>query len=181
MEKAVLQNTFVENTGKGDYENVSPGMNTMGLVDIKNIMVKGFNEGDPDKPGYRLIFRSRENPKAFVTHKFSAASGPKSNAYKILKNMTGGTISKDAKPGELFAVMVGCLGHWFDIMCEERPWKDSIFMNVQNNIIIPNKSVDKECGDARAFFGDETKKDPIYVLNEEEKLAKERADDNIPF
>jgi hypothetical protein len=180
MEKAILQNTFREPT-KSDYENVEPGMNLLGLVDIKNIMMKGFNEGDPEKPGYRLIFRSKENPKAFVTQKFSASSGPKSNCYKILKMMTSGGVSKEATPNELFTAMTGCLGHWYDVMCEHSPYQGGVWVNVTNNIIMPNKNADKENGDARTFFGDDTKRDPVYIKSEEEKIAQERADDNILF
>lgn len=132
-----VTNTF-RNVEDREYIAMSPGTHVMGMIAIQNIKMKAFNPEDPEVDGFRLLFRSYENPNATpIMHRFSASSGTKSNAYKTLKLMSGGKLSEKSSGSELFDFMQTCLGKWFTVMLENKPWKDKFWTSVCQNMITP--------------------------------------------
>lgn len=145
-----LENTIPEKSG-GNYEMLPEGDHLMGLVLIKNKEMTNSKTGEK-YPGFQLSFRSKDNPKAWVNRKFKASTFEKSAMFTLLKVMTKGKVKKDISRDEIFAAMLSCLGHWYDVTVEHNPWKDTIFVNVSGDLVIPNLSADKELGDAVKYF-----------------------------
>lgn len=105
--------------GGGDYELAPSGVSLFGLVLIKNCEVtqRDPNKKEPDKkvPGFRLCFRSYDNPKAWLNIQFKASANEKSKMFMVLRAMSGKKIKKGASPDVLFAEMIGMRGNWYEI------------------------------------------------------------------
>lgn len=151
MEKQMeLQNTIPQRSDN-DYETLEEGDHLMGLVLIKNKEVKNNQTGEVF-PGFQLSFRSKDNPKGWVNRKFKASTSEKSTMFKMLKVMTKGKVKKDTTREEMFTLMVGCLGQWFDVTIEHAEWQERVFANITGELVIPNSTANKELGNAIAYF-----------------------------
>jgi hypothetical protein len=169
-EPTPLRNTFKE-APPMEYEALKPGMHICGLIEIKNCQRRAF-QSEEMIDAFRFVFRSFDNEKAFVNHTVTATSGERSNCYKTLKKMTGGSLDPKSSSAELFDVMQNRIGHWFTLMVEQKPYKDGVWVNVVDNTILPDTATDKKLGDCREYFGSST----------DSKLKDPKADnDNIPF
>lgn len=141
-EKAPVKNTFRKGQERDfEYETPQKGAQIMGLVSIKNVVIEN-QWGTRD--GYRLVFRSRSNPNAFLNYEQASVLSDRSNLGKALKRMTGGAFDEfqELKEDEAYNLLMECENKWFEVQVKHNPWtskdgKEIIFAKVDDNDIRP--------------------------------------------
>lgn len=138
------------------YETMPDGMHVYGLVAVKQCMKRNFKK-DGEDPAYKLSFRSKENPRAFVNATFKASVHKKSGLFKALVLMSGGKFKEvpgtgGGDPAEGFEILTKSVGHWFNLMIEYKEYADKAYNNIINNSIIPNTHMDEKVGDCILWF-----------------------------
>lgn len=166
LEKENNMSDFKE---KIEYQKAPDGFNAMGLQTIKNCKMpvwektpegKAIKTGEL-KDGYRFVFRHRTIPNCFVSHTVSTSLNEKSSLMKTLVMMTLGKIKpriydpinkvvvdQGTPPEEVFSLMKGLIGHWFNVMTLTK----GQWTNVVQNSITPHPE-DEQWGDCHKYFG----------------------------
>jgi hypothetical protein len=124
------------NADERSYINLPDGRHQMGLTIIEMGLKKKF-QSEEMEDCYKLVFRSRKTPDGFITHKITPSWGPKSNLYKLLVNMTDGLVKEDWDADEVFAVLKEQLGRWFEVHVQSKPFKDSVWVSMRDNLALP--------------------------------------------
>lgn len=100
------------------WERLPDGQHAMGLQAIKNCTIKGFKGyssrlgkevDEPDRPGFRFVFRSYETPMAFAFLEVKAYYGEKSKLYEVLRGMCSslGPIKSHEEAASLLKALIG--------------------------------------------------------------------------
>ncbi len=163
-----------------EFEPPPDGRHIFALVKVKNDTVK-FKEKEKD--GFAFVFRMRDNPSSFLTHKVSAAFSKRSSLFKTLRNMSDYTLRDDADPQDAFDLMQSFVGGWFYIVCEGRDWESPEgevfrFVRVTDNQITPVPGSDT-WPSPHEHFGSTPKKREVSrgaPYGEESERAMQRAD-----
>lgn len=140
----------------GDYETLDDGMYLMGLIAVKECMKKNYFTGEEEE-SYRLVFRSKDNPKAFVNHTVKASVHQKAKLFSALVLMSGGKYKKlpdvpGGDPEEGFRILMASVGKWFNVMISRTDKGEASYNNVVNNSIIPAPEANNEFQDCNKWF-----------------------------
>ena len=137
-------------TPKGDdydYVRLPAGRYTMGLISIKNVTIHN-QKFDTTSPGYHLVFRSKDESKAFVSSKITAKLGRRAKLPVYLKNMTDGKgLGENPTAEEAFTVLKGLFNKWYSVIIEQNTWMSPsgekvLFSNVSNCSVFPKEGSD---------------------------------------
>lgn len=129
------------------YTQIKAGVPTiMGLQAIKTmILIKGYkgvstmegpNKGkyveEPDKYGFRFVYRAHKDTSAFVNEKLKGLGGERSNFHKRLQGMCPASLGKLTDP-EMASMMVELVNRWYlvtvkdgKLMNDGKPWQDVV-------------------------------------------------------
>lgn len=138
--KKIVENIVKKATSSDDaeYTKLPNGKHVMSLIEIKVIDKKKFQSEETDK-AYRLVFRAKDYDNAFVTFDCFPKINKKANYYKIIKRMSD---SKCESPDliteqQAYEWMISFLGKWFTVRTIQNPWKDGVWINVDDQYIEP--------------------------------------------
>jgi hypothetical protein len=198
QEETVITNTVPSPTDSTkEYETLvesgKMGRFVCGFIRIQNIKKKNHFTGTDDDC-YRLTFRAKDRPNAYVNHDIKASCKSNSHMFATVRNMTNGKLttkpnSQYADRDEVFDLMIAALDTWFEVKVEGRPWKDSVWVNVVQDQIEPCQNppdkppseffeqvVSSDATQTPTYGGKETVPEPKKVPGD---VAFE--DDDIPF
>lgn len=140
MNEAPLRNMISRGRsggGKGrddmPYETLPGGMHVMGLVKIKQAERKSYDSEELE-PVYRLVFRAREKPAAFVNLDCRPFIAEKSNLWKTILGMSGYKANYEDTDDTHFRTLNAFVGKWFMVPVQVKPWT-----NKQGQVIYFNK------------------------------------------
>lgn len=157
-----LVNTMKGGGGGAEFEYSTPkeGVGVFGLVQIKNVTKKEM-DSDETYNAYRYVFRSQEDPRAFVTPTVRASCYENSGNYKLVRKMSDYEIKADVPAGKkmradeekMFAVMQKLVGGWYQLRIELKPWKNTKFANIVDYEAVPfAQAKEKGWADAITYF-----------------------------
>lgn len=188
-----LKNILVESKGSDlSYEIIPAGLQLCGLVKIKEATKKKFKEEGED-PAYRFVFRSKENPDAFITTTVRAFCGRRANLYKLVQIMSGGALKGDVDRTQMFQIMSALIGKWFNCMVEHTQYQGNTWAQLMQYMATPAVEANKEVGDCTVYFSQfdpehsSTEKIPPSgdlsdPDEEQQSIARDTfTDDDIPF
>lgn len=130
----------METTQEREFERLPDGQHVMGLQAIKAVTIKGFKGfskihnkevSEPDKAGFRFVFRSLENPNAFASWEATAFYNEKAKLYQMLVSMCPGSLlGKIQSHEEATSLLKTLPGGWFLVTVASkttssgRPWQN---------------------------------------------------------
>lgn len=134
---------------KHEYSQLPEGPNLMGLIKVKDVEVED-RKNETTRPGHMLVFRSKEDPKAFFTVKFPISNSPKSKMFQVLRAMSGFKFKEGATIETLSKFIEDNIGRWFTVIVEHKVTETTTYVNLVGHQITP--AVEK--GDAVLYFND---------------------------
>lgn len=158
----VLVNTIKKPGAGEDFEYSTPkeGVGVYGLVQIKNVTKPELKkEGTYD--AYRYVFRSQEDPRAFVNYTVRASCVNNSHNFKLVRKMTDYALPEDQNYGDkkgtapetMFKYMQGLIGGWFKLRVALRPWQGKTFATIIDDEAFPvAEAKEKKWADAVTYF-----------------------------
>jgi len=182
-----------------EYESLPDGKHVMALTKIKldeQRKVKRVNgqiiKTDELEPVYNFVFRSYENPSAFVNRKVKPSLDQRSNMFKLLRNMTDYAVTKETSTEQAYDMMCKLVGKWFEVRIVNNPYtypdgKTTTFTNIVDGNVTPIS--DETLPTPDKHFGTVKGDDPVGVgafegyedgsLTLDEKMDKAMGDDDI--